>query len=491
MNTAIIFRLISVILLTLTLCFALSFGVGLVMNQGTQTSTDIAGWSICLGISGGLSLLFYMLGYGGSSRMFRREAMAVIGLGWLAASMVGALPYLILIPECSFADAFFESSSGLTTTGATAFPDLHAITPGLMFWRCMSQWIGGLGVVVFFVALLSFLGAGAKILYSNEASAHSTDLDTSRVQSGVLRIFALYAILSLSCALAYRLADMEWYDAIVHMFTTVSTGGFSPYPESKGWFESPLLEWICIVFMVLGGTSFLAMLKITRWRREDLKRITEVYIYLLILTAMSLIVSLFLHAQRGWTPSEDILRTSTFHVVSIMTSTGYATEDYMLWPRATHVILLTLMVVGGCTGSTAGGLKVVRLIVAFKVCLRQIERSIRPRVVRPISINGRVMDEPTLEQGTVLLVLAATITTVSIPIVGIMEPGMSVGGTVSAVFACIFNIGPALNELGPTEHYGNLHSYTKVFLSLLMILGRLEFYALLVLLMPSMWRQYS
>lgn len=493
MNLSIIFKLLSVILLTLTACFCISFAVEIIINSEHYHSANIAGWLACIAIGAATSLIFYMLSYKGDLRMYRREAMATIGLGWIAASLLGALPYLLLLPGCTFANALFESASGLTTTGASVFGDFSHKSPGLMFWRCMSQWIGGLGVVVFFVALLSFLGAGAKILYNNEASAQANELDVSRVQLGVWRIFVVYATLSTACLTGYKLAGMGWYDAIIHMFTTVSTGGFSAHEGSMATFNSPLIETICIVFMILGGTSFIAMIRMTHMRREDLRRFTEVYAYLAVLAVASIIIFLFLMRDAQWASSDmiDSLRDSAFQVVSIMTSTGYSTADYQLWAPITHVLLLCLMVLGGCTGSTAGGLKIVRFIVATKVCLRQIERSYRSRVVRPIKINGRVMEESTLEQGTTFLVLAGGILFFSTIIVAILEPQMSAAGTISATFATLLNIGPGLNEVGPSQNYGLLHDSTKIFLSVLMILGRIEFYALLALLMPGMWKRFN
>lgn len=493
MNFSIILKLLGVILLTLTFCFCISFGVEWMMADSTEHPVNTVGWIICIAVSASLSWLFYMLGYKGHTRMFRREAMATIGLGWLLAANVGALPYLLVHPTMEFADAFFESASGLTTTGASIVDDFDAISPGLMFWRCLSQWIGGLGVVVFFVALLSFLGAGAKILYSNEASAQANELETSRVQVGVLRIFGVYLTLSIACLIAYHLAGMSWYEATVHMFTTLSTGGFGAYSSSMAYFNSPLIEWLCILFMVLGGTSFLVMLRMTKCKLVDYRQFTEIQLYYGIILVAATTISLLLlrELQWDWSQLHTVIRSSMFQVVSIMTTSGFSTVDFELWVPAAHIILLILMIFGGCSGSTSGGVKVVRLIVAFKVCLRQIERSYRSRVVRPIKINGRVMEESVLDQSIVFLVLAAGVCILSILLLAILEPTMSPMGVVSAVFASFFNIGPGLNEVGPAHSFSFLSDTSKVFLSLLMILGRLELYALLALMMPGMWKRFT
>lgn len=492
MNYGIIFRLIGVIFGTLFGCFALSAGVGWFMRGEALQPFNLEGWVISLALSGGLAAICLWMGRGHHKKLFRREAMAVIGLGWLGAALVGAVPYVIFLPNISVADAFFESTSGLTTTGASVLDHLETIPPGLMFWRCISQWIGGLGVVVFFVALLASLGAGAKMLYSNESSAHATELEATRVQAGVLRIFLLYGALSVACAVAYHLGGMGWYDAIIHMFTTLSTGGFSRYGASMAYFQSPLLEWLCVLFMLLSGTSFLAMIRLCRCRREDWLRMSEVYAYYAIALGSTLVIALFLLETDGhishWS---EALRDSAFQVSSIMTTTGFVTQDYQLWLPVTHIILLMLMVAGGCSGSTAGGVKVVRLVAAWKICLRQIERSFRSRIVRPIKLNGRTMDESALEQTTVFLVLAGGICVLCLPILAILEPQMSAAGTISALFACLFNVGPGLNEVGPTQNYAFMNDAAKTLLGILMILGRLEFYALFALCLPSMWKRFS
>ncbi len=491
MNYPIIFRLLGMILLIEAIAFLVSLGVGYSYRSSSAEQSALAGFSMSTVIAFAMSIAFTYLGRQGDLKMFRKEALSVIGLGWILASLIGALPYFLIIPGCSLADAIFESTSGITTTGASVFTNLEQFPRSLLFWRSISQWIGGLGIVVFFVAILSFLGVGAKILYSSESSAHSTDLDSGRVQTGVLQIMGLYLGLSVICAINYELCGLDWYDAVCHMFTTVATGGFSTQSASIGAFQNPLLEWMVILFMVLGGTSFIVMLHFLRGNWKTVLESTETGVFFLILVVVSLVKSwhLIVFAEsESWLEG---LRLGAFQVVSLSTGTGYSTADFDAWAPFTHSILLILMMIGGSSGSTSGGLKVIRIVVAVKVSLINIEKAFRTRVVRSIKINGRNLDRSAQESIISYLVLAGLVACVSFILVVFFEPMLSVKGAVSTILACLFNVGPGFQEIGPTNTYAFFQDYTKYTLSLLMIMGRLELFAILVLFSPSLWKRFS
>lgn len=496
MNYRILFKLLSVIMSTVAIAFLVSYAVGGIFFWGRPEQEVQDEWWLCIAIAGLLAVLFRVLGMRASPKIFRKEGLAIIGLGWILASLVGALPYALCVPEASVADAIFESTSGLTTTGASVISDIESMPHSILFWRCLSQWIGGLGVVVFFVSLLSFLGAGAKILYSNESSGHSTDIESGRIQKGVIQIIWLYLILSAFCATAYRLGGMNWFDAVCHMFATIATGGFANYNAGFGAFQSPLLEWIAIVFMILGGTSFFFMIRICVRRNLGACKNTEVAVYYAIAVFVSLLITVIVwwHEKHiRYTdpmPFMDALRTGTFQVVSIMTTTGFTTVDYQQWLPVTHTILLGLMIIGGCSGSTAGGIKVVRMVVAIKVSLRQIEQAFRSHVVRPIRMNGRVLDNEDQDAVLRFLLLYTLICVAALPIISVSQVSLSFEGSIATLFACFFNIGPGFAEVGPAANYDFMSPFTKLFLSLLMILGRLELYAVLVLFAPSLWRKF-
>lgn len=492
MNYAIIFRLLALIHIAISVALVGSFCVGFLFSAGGGEGTAVRGLELAAAISFGMAMLFLVLGRKGKATIFHKEALAVIGLGWLLASVIGAIPYYFSVDGLSMASAFFESASGFTTTGASVFADVSNLPQTLLFWRSLTQWIGGLGVVVFFVAILSFLGSGAKVLFSRESSGRSDDLYDGRMQTGALRIVLLYLSFSLLCAVSYRLTGMDWFDAVCHMFTTVSTGGFGTLTESMAGFKNPAAEWVAIVFMSLCGVSFLLILRgirkdgVSAWVRN-----LEFLCYVSLLVAASLIITLILFASGIGESPHDIIRGAIFQVTSIMTTTGFATENFAAWAYPAQIVLLVLMMIGGCSGSTAGGMKVIRFVTGFRSVLNHLERSFRPHVVRPIRVNRKTMSSSEIHEIAIFFVLAFFVISLSCLVVSIFEPTMDPLSLFSAIIACLFNIGPGLGAVGPTENFGGLEDYTKVYLALLMIMGRLEFYAILVLFAPSLWKRFS
>jgi trk system potassium uptake protein TrkH len=477
-------------LVALSGAFTLCILVGTLTGE-TLTDTSIQAFMVSIIVCMVSAGIFLQLGKTGPGKLFRREALCAIGLSWLMASTVGALPYLLIVENCTFADALFESTSGLTTTGSTVFSNFYEFPKSLLFWRSLSQWYGGLGVVVFFVAILSSLGAGAKILFSNESSGASSDFDHGRIQSGAFHLMLYYLGLSTVCLLAYKFGGMTWFQAINHMMTTVSTGGFSTEPMSMEQFQSPLLEWLCILFMTLGGTTFVFVINLLRMRGKKLGDSDEIMYFLGILIVSSLLLTLYLVEKTGYLPDHDSLRTAIFQVVSIMTTTGYSSTNFDTWLPAAKIILLILMLIGSCSGSTSGGIKVVRVVIALKAVFNSIVLAFRPNLTKPIKINGRALNESNIQNVITFITLTLFIEVISILYISSIEPSLTPTETFSCVQATLFNIGPGFGAFGPTQNFGFLHGFSKVYLSLLMILGRLELYAILVLFYPKIWKQYS
>lgn len=491
MNYGILFKLQGFILGAVVVAFALSLGLAVAFDNHGSHELAITGFGISFLVTACLSGGFLFLGRKADNTLFRKEALATIGTGWLLASLAGALPYFLILPEVTFAGAFFESASGLTTTGASLLSNLESLPKSLHFWRAISQWMGGLGVVVFFVAVLSFLGAGAKVLFSRESSAQAADLNTPRVQDGVLRLIFLYCGLSVICTGVYWMCGLSWFEAMIHMFTTLSTGGFSTRSGSIADFANPALEWSIVFFMAIGGTSFLLIIELIRRNWRALKTSTEFKAYVALMASFSLLIFIFLISDSCEdTHLHDLLRAATFQVVSIMTTTGYSTVDFDLWLPVTHILLLALMFIGGCSGSTAGGTKVIRFIVGLKVSRQHIEKAYRSRVVRPLKVNGKSLSASEQESIVVYIVILALIVFSGTLILSFLEPNMSFEGVVSAMAACLFNIGPGFAEIGPSNNFAGLHAYSQIFLSILMIMGRLELFALLVLFSPALWKRF-
>ena len=320
MNYAIILRLLGVIVAALCTAMGASLCVAFLYDGDIgREGNAIRGFAMCIAISAALAVALQVLSREGEMKMLRKEAMTVIGLGWILASLVGALPYYLILPDCTVANAIFESTSGITTTGASVFSDLERFPRSLLFWRAISQWIGGLGIVVFFVALLSYVGVGAKILFSSEFSAHSTELDSARVRTGIVQIMILYFALSAICAVVYRLCGLGWFDAVCHMFTTVSTAGFSTRTESIGAFDNALFEWMVILFMLLGGTIFLVMLRVLRGDFGVLLRNSETGFFYILVVIATLLVAENMMDQTSMDGLHTLLRTSAFQTVAILT----------------------------------------------------------------------------------------------------------------------------------------------------------------------------
>lgn len=491
MNYKIIFRLLSYIMGVMSLAFLLCLVIAFIHAEEVTEPGAIRAFLLSAAVTAGIGSLLLFLSQGANTQFFRKEALCVIGVGWLLASLVGAIPFAMLLPSYTIADAIFESTSGFTTTGASVLSNLEDLPRSLIFWRALSQWIGGMGVVVFFVAILSFLGAGGKILFTSESSGRSADIEQGRVQKGVLQLLFIYLGLTVACLVALYLCGMSWYDAICHTFTTVSTGGYSTRSGSIADFESPLIEWAIVVFMILGAVNFFFILLLLRRNWVQARRVTEVFAYLGLLVISVFLFFLYLEAEGMTDGIHHSIRAAAFQVISISTTTGFGSEDFDAWPLFTRMALLSLMIVGGCSASTAGGMKMIRLVVAFRVAIQSVERAFRTHVVRPVIINDKPLDQQTQDSILVYVVLLGLITLVSFPLFGLFETGYSLEGAGSAVIACFFNIGPGFAEFGPTSNFVSLSAVGKLYLSLLMVMGRLELFAVLVLFAPSLWRKFA
>jgi trk system potassium uptake protein TrkH len=417
----------------------------------------------------------------------QREAILVVVLVWIGICGFGCLPYVFSPWFSGLTDALFESVSGFTTTGATVLERVEVLSRPIQLWRCFSQWLGGMGIVLLGLAILPLVGQGGMYLYRAEFSGAKSQRLTPRVVETTKALWKIYMLLTFLEILALWLAGMDGFEALCQSFSTLGTGGFSTRTASIAGFSSPLIEYIIIVFMLLSGMSFIHHYRLwieqqthSLWSDYELRS----YVFLL-LGATGVITAVLI--WKDHTGSEQALRAALFQAGSILTTTGFVTEDYAAWYPLCQLILFMLMFVGGCTGSTAGGIKVARVIFLGRVVNREFRRMAEPQGVFPIRVGGKTIPEPAVN-GLLNLVYLAWLV-IFFAWLLLTALGVDILTALSAVVACVFNIGPGLGGVGPTQTYGDLPALAKWILSLCMIAGRLEFYTLLVILTPPFWQR--
>jgi trk system potassium uptake protein TrkH len=438
--------------------------------------------------AGGLLRWF---GRGSSLEILRREAIAIVGLGWTLSTLFGALPYMLSTPSLAPAAAIFESASGFTTTGASAIADVEVWPRGLLLWRATTQWLGGMGILVLFVAVLSMAGGGgSKSLFRRESSGKLGEGFAARMRDTAIRLWQIYLGLSAACFAGLLVLGMPVFDAVCHTFATISTGGFSTKNASIGYYKSAAIDWWIILFMLLGAISFMlyAWLLARRWSRWKQDEETRFYLVLLAVVTAAVTGSLLYNAQAP--DFATALRNAAFQVVSISTTTGFVTSDYDRWSDFTRILIVAVMFVGGCAGSTAGGIKVSRLLVFFKNFHRQMIHTFRPNQIVPVRINGVPLTDSYLAEVGFFLALVGFIVALGSLAMATLEPSFDLVSSFGAVIATLFNTGPGLGAVGPVCTYADLGAASHLLLSLLMIMGRLEILAMLALFIPALWRKY-
>nr|WP_146457980.1 TrkH family potassium uptake protein [Rubripirellula tenax] len=463
--------------------------------------------------------------------LFQKEAMAVVGLSWVLATVLGALPFYLSGTQISegspitFIEAMFESQSGFSTTGATVLTDLES--PGLvphciLFWRSWTHFLGGLGIVVLFVAILG-QGSAGKAMMRAEMPGPTKEGSMPRMQATALAFAAIYVGLNIILTITYVLEGMTCFDGLCHAFGTMATGGFSTYNASHGQFTSSLIDYTTIGFMILAGSNFTLLYLTLLDGPKRLFRDVEFRTFIGIIAVVTAGVVVFgmRSGDAGFATFSDSLRNGMFQVVSVLTTTGYGTADFDRWNNFGRGILLLLMFVGGCAGSTGGGMKVIRHILFYKILRQEIEKSHRPRVIRRLRIGGMTIDDPNLAHGIVVyFAMILAIFVVSWFLLVTFEPSSTWGvaeaetaGSVessgdptkqlirkntldeklldsaSAVAATLNNIGPGLGVVGPTKNYAGFSQGAKLLFVWLMMLGRVEVYSVLVLIFPTFWRR--
>lgn len=412
-----------------------------------------------------------------------REALTVVGLGWLTIVAVGAVPFLATGVTDSVAWALFESVSGFTTTGATVFAVIEELPPSVLLWRSLSHWIGGMGIIVLGVAILPLIGVGGAQLFFAEAPGITTDRVQPRIATTARLLWGVYLLLTLLLAALYLILGMNLFDAVNHAMSALATGGFSTRTASIG-FYSPAIQWVTIVFMFLAGVNFTLHYRTFTGHPKEMFRNAEWQWYLTSTVAVAAMCFVALGAAEGAFTGE-LVRRATFSVVAVHSTTGFGTSDFAAWPVVCQVLLLGLMFVGGMGGSTGGGFKMIRGAVVTQHVLGEIRKVLHPRAVIITRVGNRPIRDDLVFK--VLAFLAMYMGTHAVGTIVLAALGSDLVTALSASLAALSSIGPGLGEVGPAANYGHLGDPALVTLSGLMLLGRLEFYTLLVLLIPSTW----
>ncbi len=414
----------------------------------------------------------------------RRDGFLVVTLGWVLISFFGSLPYVFSGAIPGYPDAFFESMSGYTTTGATILTNIEVLPRDIIFWRSLTQWIGGMGIIVLTVAILPILGIGGMQLFLAEAPGISPDKLKPRIQDTAKRLWIIYLILTLLQTVLLIIGDMSFFDAINHSLTTMATGGFSPKNASIAFYESPYLQYVIIIFMFLAGTSFTLNYFLIKGKLIKVWQNEEFRYYLFIILIFSVIAA----AGVFWITGEDVelsFRNALFQVVSVITTTGFVTADYTAWSPFLTTFFFLLMFIGASAGSTAGGVKVVRHIILLKNSIQEMNRQIHPSAVIPVRFNGKA-----ITQDITFNILAFFIIYITIFVLGAI--GMALSGVdfmtaMGSVATSLGNIGPGIGTVGPVDNFAHIPTAGKWILSFLMLLGRLELFTVLILFTPYFW----
>ena len=461
----------------MALCLPISF------YYGEQDWTAILTSSL---ITIGAGALFkYLTRNKKSKELKKKDGYLIVTAGWIFMSIFGALPYIISGSIPDFSNAFFETISGYTTTGASILTDIEAVPNGILFWRSLTQWIGGMGIIVLALAILPFLGIGGMQLFVAEAPGITPDKLQPRIQETAKRLWFLYVGLTLAEAIALYVAGMGAFDAVNHSLTTMATGGFSTKNDSLQ-FAEPVIQYIVIFFMFLAGTSFTLTYFALKRNFKKVFKNEEFKVYLSFTVVITLIVTITLLVVSD-EPFEASFRDALFQVVSLITTTGFVSADYTSWAPFLSVIFFILLFVGGSAGSTAGGVKVIRHIVLFKNSFLELKRQLHPSAIMPVRISGQAVEQSIVYNVLAFIMIYILVFLVGVTLLSTMNVDFNTA--FGAVATSLGNVGPGIGDVGPLDNFSEMPTGGKWLLSALMLLGRLELFTVLMLLTPHFWRK--
>ena len=483
MQLSIVAKTIGLLLMVFSFAQVPPIIVDLIYSEGEYFSFLL---SFVLTVLGGLILWWP---FKDTKKDFRlREGVLIVVCFWIVLSLFGTLPFLITdsISNLSFSEAFFESMSGLTTTGATVLSQLDDLPKSILFYRQQLQWLGGMGIIVLAIAVLPLLGVGGMELYHAESSGIAKDRLTPKLKNTAIALWKIYVSLTVLCALGYFVSGMSIFDAVSHSFSTVAIGGFSTHDASIGYFNSISIEMVAMFFMFLAGINF--SLHFLAWNNKsliDYIKDSEFKTYAMVLVVSSVIVIIALGINSEYSSSIETIRHSLFHTISIATTTGFTSQNYSSWPAAIPVFLIMMSFIGACVGSTGGGIKVIRILVMFRLGMKEIHKFIRPNAQVSVKLNGASINEKALV--SVLGFFSLYAITFFLILMLLMFAGLDQVTAYSATAATMNNLGPGLGEVA--QNYGSLSETAKWILSFSMLVGRLEVLTIIAIFHKAFWRQ--
>ena len=443
-----------------------------------------------LGISGMISIvsgaILWLSNLRAKKALSSRDGFLIVSIGWVLFSIFGSLPFTISGEIPSYSDAFFETISGFTTTGASILVDIEAMPHGLLFWRSLTQWLGGMGIIVMSLAILPLLGVGGMQLFVAEVPGPSPDKLHPRIKETAKRLWAIYIIFTGTEALLLLCGGMNLFDAVCQSFTSMATGGYSTKQASIAYWDSPFIQYVITFFMFLAGTNFTLSYFALHLRFDKVLKNEEFKYYVGFLLGFTLLITMILSLTEEQA-LETSFRHALFQVVSIVTTTGFVTADYLRWIPVLGIVIFMLMFLGGSAGSTGGGIKIIRIVLLLKNSAMELKRLIHPSAVIPVRFNKNAVSPDILNN--VFAFVSFYIITVIIGVMVMAAMGYDLGTSFGSVAATLGNIGPGIGLVGPAENYSHLPVFGKWFLSFLMLIGRLELFTVLILFSPGFWRK--
>lgn len=484
-NFRLIFRFFGVLLLVETVALLSAALVALFYQEVDGYYFLItAGIAFMLGVTGVLT------GRGATPMIDRREGSLIVTFIWVVFSLFGLLPYWISGSIPSFTDAFFETISGFTTTGASILNNIEELSHSMLFWRSLTHWIGGLGIIVMSLALLPVFGVSGAQLFAAESAGPTKDKIHPKINETAKRLFLIYFILTVSETLLLKLGGMGWFDAVCHAFGTVATGGFSTKQDSVGYWDSPYIQYVIAVFMLLSGVNFSLYYFGFKNKFRKIFQDEEIKYYLITLFSFSIVVMVSLFDFKSgfsFELLEKAWREAFFNVTAVMTTTGFATADYMNWKTFTWILLLVAMIMGASAGSTSGAIKMIRIVIVVKYCYYEFKKLLHPNAVVPVRYNGRLVNEDVITK--ILAFVILYLITIAFGVFVLSLSGMPFQESIGGLITCLGGVGPGLGTVGPAGNFSAIPDFSKWFLSFMMLIGRLELFTVLVLFTPAFWRK--